>query len=409
MPNEESRMSRLKRAWDVFRNRDPTQDTYWSKGQSYSSRPDRVRISINNERTLINAIINRMAIDAASVDIVHCNVDENGDYDSPIDSGINYCINRSANIDQAGRAMRQDIFTVMLDVGCVAVVPTKYKTYKDGSDDIVIEELRVGTIEHWYPKAVMVRLYDSVTGLKKDVVVPKEHVVIVENPMYSIMNAPNSTLRRLSRKLSLLDYIDNERVSGKWNMIIQLPYTIRNDLKRQQAQTRQDDINKQLKESPYGVAYIEGSEKVIQLNRPLENNLLDQIKLLEESLFAQVGISQDILNCKANEQTNINYRNGTIEPLISALVNEMRRKWIPKSRYKMEDILFFSDPFRLIPATAIADMSDKLTRNEICSSNEIRQKIGMLPSKDPAANELRNKNINQSDEQLKEKKEDQNA
>lgn len=396
----ENFMSRLKHAWNVFSNKDPT-GSYWQYGQTYSIRPDRVRITMGNERTIVNSLITRIAIDASSIDIWHVKTNEDGNYEEIIKSGLNYCLTESANIDQTGRAFRQDVYTSLLDEGCIAVVPVDTSFNPKETGHYEINSLRVGKILEWMPKHIRVRLYNEETGKKEDVVLPKSICAIIENPFYNVMNEPNSTLKRLVRKLNILDYIDEQSSSGKLNMIIQLPYTVRNELKRAQAEERRSEVENQLTKSKYGVAYVDGTEKIVQLNRPLENNLLTQIEYLTKQLFSQSGITEEILNGTADEQTMINYRNETIEPLVSAVVDEFRRKFLTKTaRTQLQNVMFFIDPFKLVPVGQIAEISDKLTRNEIMSSNEVRQKIGLKPSDDPRADELRNKNINQSNEEL---------
>lgn len=396
MPNTLS--SRLKNAWNVFRNKDPSYPVY---EYASSIRPDRPRLYGGNERTIINSIFTRISMDIASIDIFHVKTNDDGNFTDIIDSGLNNCLSIEANIDQTGRAFRQDMALELLDEGVIAVCPvdTTYDPNITGSYDI--NSMRVGKILEWYPEKVKVRVYNEQTGKREDVVISKKIASIIENPMYAVMNEPNSTLKRLVRKLALLDFIDEQTGSGKLNLIIQLPYTVKSPTRVNQAEKRREDLERQLTKSQYGIGYMDGTEKITQLNRPLENNLMGQIEFLTNQLFSQLGITQGILDGTADEQTMLNYYNRVIEPIVSAMVDEMKRKFLTKTaRTQHQSIMFFRDPFKLIPVTQIAEMSDKLTRNEIVSSNEMRQKIGMKPSDDPRADELRNKNINQSNEEL---------
>lgn len=395
----ESMISRLRRVWNVFSNKDPT---YYDFGNNSSYRPDRTRITNGNERTIINSVINRIAIDCASIDIFHVRVNDEGNYIEKIDSGLNYCLTESANLDQTGRAFRQDLFMSLLDEGCIAVVPVETDNDPTVTGSYNILSLRVGKILSWYPDRVKVRLYDERVGQYQEVTISKRSCAILENPLYSVMNEPNSTLKRLVRKLAILDYIDEQSGSGgKLNLIVQLPYSTRSELKQQQAELRRREVEDQLVKSKYGIAYTDGVEKITQLNRPIENNLMSQIEYLTNQLFSQLGMTQAILDGTADEQALLNYHNSTIEPIISVPVDEFRRKFLTKTaRSQKQDIMFFRDPFKLIPVSQIAEISDKLTRNEIMSSNEVRQKICLKPSDDPRADELRNKNINQSNEEL---------
>jgi len=390
--------SRLKQAWNAFLNRDPTNGWNFGRGDTY--RPDRPRLSRGNEKSIITSVYNRIAVDAANIDINHVRLDENDRYISTMDSGLNECLTLSANIDQTGRALIQDAVMSMMDEGCVAIVPvdTTVNPWLSGSFDI--NSLRTGQILEWHPTTIKVRVYNERTGSKEDVFVPKATTAIIENPFYSIMNEPNSTLQRLIRKLNLLDSIDEQSGSGKMDLIIQLPYIIKTDARKAQAEARRKDIEEQLMSSKYGIAYTDGTERITQLNRPVENNLMKQIEYLTSMLYSQLGITQSILDGTADEKTLLNYYNRTIEPIMSAIVDEMKRKFLTKTaRTQKQSILLFRDPFKLVPVGEISEMADKFTRNEIMSSNEIRQIIGMKPSKDPKADELNNSNINKGTEQ----------
>ena len=389
---------RLKHAWNVFLNRDPTE--HQTIGSGYFYRPDRPRFSRGNERTIITSVYNRIALDAASITIRHVRLDGNNRFVSAVDSDFNGCLNLSANIDQTGRAFMQDVVMSMLDEGSVAIVPvdTTFNPKITGSYDI--QSMRVGQILDWYPAHVRVRLYNEQTGEKQEIVVPKSTVAIIENPFYAVMNEPNSTMQRLIRKLGLLDAIDEQSSSGKLDLIIQLPYVIKTESRRRQAEARRKDIENQLSGSKYGIAYTDGTEHITQLNRGVENNLMSQIEYLTSMLYSQLGITQSILDGTADERTMLNYYNRTIEPIISAIVDEMKRKFLTKTaRTQKQSILFFRDPFKLVPVDKMAEIADKFTRNEILSSNEVRQIIGMKPSDDPKADELRNKNLNPSSEE----------
>lgn len=392
---EKTLLSRFKSAWNVFLNRDPTHDR-WDYGPSYYYRPDRVKLTGVSEQTILNSVLNRIAMDAAAIDINHVRLDENERYLEDIDSGLNYCLSTEANIDQTGRAFRQDAVATMLDKGVIAIVPvdTSYDPNKSGSYDI--NTLRVGTITEWHPAHVKVNLYNDRTGRKQEVMLPKSNVAVVENPLFAVMNAPNSTLQRLVRKLRILDAIDEQSGSGKLDLIIQLPYVIKTEARRKQAETRRKDIEQQLAGSKYGIAYTDGSEHITQLNRAVENNLMAQIEYLTSMLYSQLGITQSILDGTADEKTMLNYNNRTIEPILSAITDEMKRKFLTKTaRSQRQSIAFFRDPFKLVPVDNIAEIADKFTRNEIMTSNEVRQIIGMKPSKDPKADELRNKNLSE--------------
>ena len=386
--------SRLKHAWNAFFNKDPTRVSNDYFGMGYASRPDRMRFTRGNERTIVTAVYNRIGIDSASIDIRHVRLDENKRFLEEIDSGLNNCFSIEANIDQTGRAFVQDVVMSMLDEGCVAIVPTDttHDPEKTGSYDIL--ELRTGKITEWYPEKVKVNVYNEHTGQKKDIILDKSVVAIVENPLYAVINEPNSTMHRLIRKLNLLDAVDEQTSSGKLDLIIQLPYVIKTEARRVQAETRRKDIESQLAGSKYGIAYTDGTERITQLNRPVENTLLSQIEYLTSMLFSQLGITQEVLNGSANEQTMLNYYNRTIEPILSAITDEMKRKFLTKTaRSQNQSIEFFRDPFKLVPVMSMAEIADKMTRNEIMTSNEIRQIIGMKPSTDPNADELRNKNL----------------
>lgn len=388
--------SRLKHAWDVFRNKEPSYNQSYHISHGYSTRPDRPRFTRGNERTIANAVYNRIALDVAAVDIRHVRLDENDRYIETIQSGLNECLSVEANIDQTGRALIQDIVISMFDEGVVAVVPvdTTFNPETTGSYDIT--SMRTGKIIEWRPDRVKVRLYNDKIGKPQEVWLQKRNVAIIENPLYAVINEPNSTMQRLIRKLALLDEVDEQSGSGKLDMIIQLPYTIKTEKRREQAETRRREIETQLTGSKYGIAYTDGTEKITQLNRPLENNLLKQIEYLTSMLYSQLGITQAVMDGTADEKTMLNYNNRTIEPILSAIVDEMKRKYLTKTaRSQKQSIEFFRDPFRLVPVNDIAEIADKFTRNEIMTSNEIRQIVGMKPSDDPKADELRNKNLSE--------------
>lgn len=392
--------TRLQHAWNAFvNNRDPTMQ-YRDIGASYSYRPDRPRLTRGNERSIVTSVYNRIAIDCAAIDIKHVRLDDNERFKEEIDSGLNNCLSIEANIDQSGRAFIQDVVMSMLDEGCVAIIPVE--TDKDPilTDSYKILSMRTGKILEWYPSHVKIRAYDERTGRKEDIVLPKARVGIVENPLYAVINEPNSTMQRLIRKLCLLDAIDEQSGSGKLDLIIQLPYIIKTEARRQQAENRRKDIEMQLAGSKYGIAYTDGTERITQLNRPVENNLMKQIEYLTQMLYSQLGITQAVLDGTADEQTMLNYYDRTIEPILSAIVDEMKRKFLTKTaRSQKQSIEFYRDPFRLVPVNNIADIADKFTRNEILTSNEIRQIIGMKPSDDPKADQLVNSNINHAGEE----------
>ena len=392
--------SRLKHAWNAFMDKGST-NIYQDIGIGYSYRPDRPRMTRGNERSIITSVFNRIALDVAAIKIQHVRLDHNMRFISAIESGLNNCLSIESNIDQTGRAFIQDIVTSMLDEGCVAIVPidTKFDPKITGSYDI--NSMRTGKILEWYPKHVRVRVYNDKTGMKEDITIPKSTAAIIENPLYSVVNEPNSTLQRLIRKLNLLDVVDEQSSSGKLDLLIQLPYTIKSELRRQQAENRRKDIENQLFGSKYGIAYTDATERVTQLNRPVENTLMSQIEYLTSMLYSQLGITQSILDGTADDKTMLNYYNRTIEPIISAIVDEMKRTFLTKTaRSQFQSITFFRDPFKLVPVNDIAEIADKFTRNEIMSSNEIRQIIGLAPADDPKADELRNKNLNQSTDEM---------
>lgn len=397
--NEVTIGSRLKHAWNSFMSRDPTNYYTSNIGVGYSNRPDRPRFTRGNERSIVTSVYNRIALDVAAIDIKHTELDKNGRYVSDAISGLNDCLTLSANIDQTGRAFIQDIVMSMLDEGYVAIVPidTLYDPQKPDYYDIV--SLRVGKILEWYPQHIKVNVYNDQTGNKEDLVLPKDKVGIIENPLYAVINEPNSTMQRLIRKLNLLDRVDEQSSSGKLDLLIQLPYTIKTEARRRQAETRRKDIEMQLSSGKYGIAYTDGTEKVTQLNRPVENRLMEQIEYLTSMLYSQLGITQSILDGTADDKTMLNYYNRSIEPIVSAIVDDMLRKFITKTaRTNGHSISAFRDPFKLVPVADIAEIADKFTRNEIASSNEIRQVIGWKPSIDPKADELRNSNISEPKE-----------
>lgn len=388
-------MTRLKNSWNAFRNRDPTM-FYNEPGMSYTYRPDRPRFTRGNERTIATSVFNKIAIDVAAVDIRHCRVDENGRYIEDVKSDFNECLTLEANIDQTHRAFRQEAVMSLFDEGVIAIVPIETKGDPVLSTSFDIKSMRTGKILEWFPRSVKIEVYNDITGRKEQIIMPKKSVAIVENPLYSVINEPNSTLKRLVRKLALLDAIDEQSASGKLDLIIQLPYAVKGELKQQQADKRRDAIVEQLR-GPYGIAYIDGTEKVTQLNRSIENNLPKQIENLTNEFYSQLGITSEILNGTANEQTMLNYNNRTVEPIVSAIVDAMKRSFLSKTaRTQGQTIMAFRDPFKLVPINNIAEIADKFTRNEILTSNEIRQIIGMKPSKDPAADQLRNSNISQT-------------
>lgn len=399
---------RLKHSWNAFFSRDPTY-IYRDTGPSYSYRPDRPRFTRGNERSIVTSIYNRIALDVAAVSIQHVRLDDSGRFLEPINSGLNNCLTLEANIDQTSRAFIQDVVISMFDEGCVAIVPVDTSSDPEkGSYDI--ETMRTGQIIEWYPRHVKVRVYNDRTGQKEDIICSKDTVAIIENPLFAVINEPNSTMQRLIRKLNLLDYIDEQSGSGKLDLIIQLPYLVKTETKRQQAEKRRQDIEDQLTGSKYGIAYTDATERITQLNRPVENNLMKQIEYLTSMLNSQLGITTTIMDGTADEKTMLNYNNRTVEPIVSAIVDAMKRTFLTKTaRSQKQSILFFRDPFKLVPVNDLAEIADKFTRNEIMTSNEIRQIVGMRPSDDPRADELRNANINQSNEEIAQKNGDPNS
>lgn len=392
---------RLKHAWNAFSGRDPTEELFQYQNigaASYVSRPDRIHFSRGNEKSIVTSVYNRIAMDVAAITIKHVRLDNDGHMSSVIDSGLNYCLNTEANIDQTGRALIQDCIMSMLDEGCVALVPIDTTINPGFSTSYDIKTMRTGKILEWYPYHVRVRLYNDRTGKKEEILVPKASTVIVENPLYAVINEPNSTMQRLIRKLNILDAIDEQSGAGKLDLIIQLPYVIKSKARQDQAEQRRAAIEEQLSDSKYGIAYTDGTERITQLNRSVNNNLMSQIEYLTSMLYSQLGITTSVMDGSADEKTLLNYYDRTIEPIISALVDEIRRKFLSKTaRAQNQSVMFFRDPFRLVPMSEISEMADKFTRNEIMTSNEIRQVIGLKPSKDPDADVLRNKNLNASE------------
>ena len=392
--------SRLKHAWNAFLNRDPTV-VYRDIGSGYSYRPDRLRLTRGNERSIVTSVYNRIALDVAAINIRHVQLDDEERFLGVVNSDLNKCLSLEANLDQTGRAFIQDMVMSMMDEGCIAIVPIDTDDDPDDTEGYKIYSMRVGRIRDWYPAHVRVEVYNESKGRKQDIVVPKKTIGIVENPLYAVINEPNSTMQRLIRKLNLLDAVDEQSSAGKLDLIIQLPYVIKSDARRQQAEQRRKDIEQQLAGSKYGIAYVDGTEKITQLNRSLENNLMKQIEYLTNMLYSQLGITQSILDGTADEKTMLNYYNRTIEPIISAIADEMKRKFLSKTaRSQRKSIMFFRNPFKLVPVGELAEISDQFTRNEIASSNEIRQVIGWKPSSDPKADELRNSNLSSSDNSM---------
>ena len=393
--------SRVKNAWNVFMNKDPSR-RYADYGPGYTQRPDRPRFTRGNERSIVTSVYNRIALDVAAVAIRHVRLDENGRYLEDMNSDLNNCLTLEANVDQTARAFIQDVVISMLDEGCVAIVPIETDVDPDDNGSFKIFSMRTGQILQWMPQHIRVRVYNDRTGMKEDIVVSKESVAIIENPLYSVINEPNSTMQRLIHKLNLLDAVDEQSSSGKLDLIIQLPYVIKTEARRQQAENRRRDIENQLSGSKYGIAYTDGTERITQLNRSVENNLMKQIEYLTNTLYSQLGMTTTVFDGTADEQTMLNYNNRTVEVFLSAITVEMKRKFLTKTaRSQRQSIEFFRDPFRLVPVNELAEIADKFTRNEIMTSNEIRQVIGMKPSKDPRADELRNKNLNESKEDQK--------
>lgn len=393
---------RVKNAWNAFRNREP----FINRGQynygSYS-RPDRTRLTRGNERSIVTSVLNRIALDVAAIDIRHCKMDENDRFKSEVNSGLNNCLSLEANIDQTSRALIQDVVLTMFDEGCVAIVPVDTSTNPLQSNSYDIITLRAGKITQWYPTAVRVLLYNDRTGKKEEITLPKERVAIIENPLYAVMNEHSSTLQRLTRKLVLLDSIDEQSGSGKLDLIIQLPYVIKSEARKNQANERRQEIERQLAGSKYGIAYTDGTEKITQLNRSVENHLMSQIEYLTSMLYSQLGITQAILDGTANEETMLNYYSRTIEPIVAAISLELKRKFITKTaRSQGQTIMYFRDAFKLVPVKELAELADKFTRNEILSSNEVRGIIGYTPSADPKADQLINSNLNHSPDEMSE-------
>lgn len=393
-------IDRLQHGWNAFiNNKDPTAS--YNYGMSYSTRPDRVRLARTNERTIMASIISRIGIDAAQIDIKHVKLDENDRYIETVDSGLNYCLNTEANIDQTGRAFKQDIYMSLMDEGFIAIVPIDTTINPKISGSYDIKTMRVGKIIQWYPKHVKVEVYNELIGKKQDVIFPKETVAIIENPLYSIMNETNSTLQRLKKTLSLLDIADNRVAANKLDLIVQLPYSVKSSARQKQAEERLQNVEKQLTKSPHGIAYIDSTEHITQLNRPIDNQLQQRVEYLTSMLYSQLGITQEVLAGTADEKTMLNYFNRSVEPIVAAVADEIKRKFLTKTaRSQKQSILMFRDPFKLVPVSQIAEIADKFTRNEIMSKNEIRQVIGMKPSDDPKADQLINSNIAQSSQQI---------
>lgn len=391
-------VDRLQHGWNAFMNRDPTPGRYYY-GPGYSIRPDRPRLSRGNERSTVTSAYNRIALDVAAIDIMHVRLDDNGRFKEIMKTGLNECLTLNANTDQTARAFKQDVVISMFDEGHVVIVPVETSINPKVSGSFDIHSLRVGKVIDWYPQDVKIRLWNEFKGQYDEIVMPKSAVAIIENPLYAVINEPNSTMQRLIRKLNLLDAVDEQSGSGKLDLIIQLPYVVKTEARRQQAENRRKDIEDQLSGSKYGIAYADGTERITQLNRPVENNLMKQIEYLTSMLYSQLGITQSILDGTADEKTMLNYYNRTVEPIVSAIVDEMKRKFLTKTaRSQLQTISFFRDPFKLVPVENIAEIADKFTRNEIMTSNEIRQIVGMKPSGDPKADQLINSNLNHPEE-----------
>ena len=390
---------RLMHAWNAFSNREAVYGyPQYDFGMGYSIRPDRVRLTLGSERTIVSSIYNQIAIDVSAISVVHARMDQNGRFLESVSSGLNECLSISANVDQSGRNFLQEAVMSLFDEGAIAIVPVDTTINPQVSGGYDIRSLRTGKILDWFPDHIRVEVYNEKLGRKEEVTLPKSMVAIIENPLYLVMNEPNSTLKRLVNKINLLDSIDTQSGSGRLDLFIQLPYTIRSDARRAQAIQRTKDIELQLAGSKYGIAYVDGSEKITQLNRPAENNLLKQVEYLTGMLYNQLGLTESVFNGTADEKTMLNYYNRTVEPVLSAIVDEMRRKFLTKTARSLgQDIVFFRDPFRLVPVLELAEIADKFTRNEILSSNEVRAIIGYKPSNQPGADELRNKNLNQSE------------
>ena len=394
-------VDRLQHAWNAFVYNDNSYTNPQNLGGFSTYKPDRVHFSRGVEKSIVTSVYNRLALDVASIAIKHVRLDDNGRYIEEINSGLQNCLNVEANIDQTGRAFLQDVVMSMLDEGCVAIVPVDTTVNPAVSGSYEINTMRTGKILEWYPAHVRVRVYNDKKGIHEELTLPKSTIAIIENPLYAVINEPNSTMQRLIRKLNLLDVVDEQTSAGKLDLIIQLPYVIKSEARRKQAEERRKDIEMQLAGSKYGIAYTDGTERITQLNRPAENNLMKQVEYLTNMLYSQLGLSQSILEGSADEKTMLNYYNRTVEPIISAIVDEIKRKFLTKTaRAQKQSIMFFRDPFKLVPVENIAEIADKFTRNEIMTSNEIRQIVGMMPSKDPGADELRNKNLNQSTEEM---------
>ena len=395
---------RLQHAWNAFVYNDNTYTNPQNLGGFSTFKPDRVHFSRGVEKSIVTSVYNRLALDVASLAIKHVRLDENGRYMEEVNSGLQNCLNVEANIDQTGRAFLQDVVMSMLDEGCVAIVPVDTTVNPAVSGSYEINTMRTGKILEWYPAHVRIRVYNDKKGIHEEVTLPKTSVAIIENPLYAVINEPNSTMQRLIRKLNLLDVVDEQTSSGKLDLIIQLPYVIKSEARRKQAEERRKDIEMQLSGSKYGIAYTDGTERITQLNRPAENNLMKQVEYLTSMLYSQLGLTQSVMDGSADEKTMLNYYNRTIEPIIAAIVDEMKRKFLTKTaRSQKQTVMYFRDPFKLVPVNEIAEIADKFTRNEIMTSNEIRQIVGMKPADDPSADELRNKNLNQSGKEIEAK------
>lgn len=393
--NSPSIVERIKSAWNTFRDRDPEANYIYNLGESNSIPVHRSTLSTGTEMSIVSSVYNRVALDISMIDLRHVRTDENGNYVETIDSGLNKCLNLSANLDQSAHAFMLDVIMSMFDEGYVAVVPVDTSVNSDNTGSYEILSMRTGKILEWFPRNVRVEVYNDLTGKKEEVILQKSKIGIIENPLYAVMNEPNSTLKRLINKLNLLDAIDEQSGSGKLDLIIQLPYVIKSDARRKLAEERLAALEAQLKDSKHGVAYTDGTEKVVQLNRPAENKLLDQIEYLTRMLYSQLGMSESIFDGTADETALLNYYNRTIFPIISAIAEEFKRKFLtPTAVTQMQSISHFRNPFSLVTAADLAELADKFTRNEILTGNEFRAVLGFIPSKDPSANELRNKNLN---------------
>ena len=391
--------SRIKNAWNAFRNKNETINYRARTDNGYYTRPDRVRLTGGRERSILTAVLNRIAMDVAAIDVVHCKIDENGRFVNKVDSHLNDCLSTESNLDQTPRAFMQDAVMSMFDEGSVALVPVDTTVNPDNSGSFDVLTMRTGKVIEWYPNDVKVRVYNENRGKKEDILINKHNVCLIENPLYAVMNEPNSTLQRLIRKLTLLDAVDEITSSGKLDLIIQLPYVIKSEARRKQADERMAEIERQLNGTKYGIAYADGTEKIIQLNRPVENQLMKQVEYLTSMLYSQLGITQAIMDGTADEKAMLNYYNRTIEPILSAITDEMKRKFLTKTaRTQGQSIEYFRDPFKLVPVEQIAEIADKFTRNEIMTANEIRSIVGYKPSKDPKADQLVNSNIRQPGE-----------